>query len=59
MVVKYIVPAFVKALNEDDLKTARTYVWYYMDFKGVITTREGAANYFEVLAKMNFKYAIK
>jgi hypothetical protein len=57
--VKDIVLAFIKAVNDDDLTTARSFVWDHMIFTGVLSTRNGADNYFEDLGKMQFKYDIK
>jgi len=56
---KDIVLAFIKALNIDDLVTARTCVWDNMTFTSVLSNRKGADNYFEDLTKMQFKYDIK
>lgn len=54
-----IVLKFLKALNDEDFKTARTFVANDMKFEGVMGSRDGADAYFADMEKMKFKYDIK
>lgn len=54
-----IVLDFIKALNKEDYKKARTFLSDYVIFTGVLTSRNGAANYLQDLERMKIKYAIK
>ena len=51
--------SFLKALNEEDFETARTFVTDDLRFEGVLGARDGAAAYFTDMERMRFKYAIK
>lgn len=54
-----VVISFVKALNEEDFKTARQYASDDMKFIGVLGSRDGADAYFKDMEKMKLKYDIK
>jgi limonene-1,2-epoxide hydrolase len=54
-----LVSSFIKALNEDDFATARSYVHDNFSFDGVLGTRNSADAYFKDMEKMHFKYDIK
>ena len=56
---KQTVLSFIKALNEEDFKTARKYISDDMQFIGVMGTRDGADVYIKEMEKMKFKYDIK
>ena len=56
---KGIVMACIKALNEEDFKTARKYVAEDFSFTGVLGSRNGAEAYFNDMKKMKLKYDIK
>lgn len=56
---KEIVLSCVKAINERDLKIARTYVSDDLQFRGAMGTGNGAQAYFEDMEKMKLKYDIK
>ena len=56
---KEIVLSCVKALNEEDFKTARKYMTEDFSFIGVLGSRDGAAAYFNDMEKMKLKYDIK
>ena len=56
---KEIVLSCVKALNEEDFKTARKYMTDDFSFVGVLGTRNGAEAYFNDIEKMKLKYDIK
>jgi len=56
---KEIVMACIKALNEEDFKTARKYVANDFSFTGVLGSRNGAEAYFADMEKMKLKYDIK
>jgi len=51
--------SFLKALNEEDFETARSFVTDDLRFEGVLGARDGAAAYFADMERMRFKYAIK
>jgi len=51
--------SFLKALNEEDFETARSFVTDDLRFEGVLGARDGAAAYFTDMERMRFKYAIK
>jgi ketosteroid isomerase-like protein len=51
--------AFVKALNNEDFKTARPYLNDDFTFDGVMGTRNGADNYFKDMEQMKLKYEAK
>jgi hypothetical protein len=55
---KEVVLSFVKALNNEDFSTARTYVNDNMSFKGVLGSREGSEAYFRDMESMRLKYDI-
>ncbi len=46
-------------MNEEDFKTARTYVNDDMEFEGVLASRNGAEAYFKDMEEMKMKYQIK
>jgi len=50
---------FLKALNDEDFKTARAFAADEMKFEGVMGSRDGAEAYFADMEKMRFKYDIK
>jgi limonene-1,2-epoxide hydrolase len=54
-----VVIAFLKAMNNEDFKTARQYARDDMQFVGVMGSRNGADVYFQDMEKMKFKYEIK
>lgn len=54
-----VVKAFIKAVNDEDFTTARTYVNDDLKFEGVMGSRDGAETYFNDMKRMKFKYAIK
>jgi limonene-1,2-epoxide hydrolase len=54
-----LVSSFIKALNEEDFETARSYVHDDFSFDGVLGKRNGADAYFKDMEKMRFKYDIK
>ncbi|MBA4140531.1 MAG: hypothetical protein H0X70_08510 [Segetibacter sp.] len=56
---KEIVTSFVESLNNEDFKTAKTYVSDNMTFVGVLGSRNGAEAYFKDMKKMKLKYEIK
>jgi len=56
---KEIVLSCVKALNDEDFKTARKYMTEDFSFVGVLGTRNGAEAYFNDMEKMKLKYDIK
>ena len=56
---KEIVMCCVKALNEEDFKTARKYMTEDFSFIGVLGSRDGAAAYFNDMENMKLKYDIK
>jgi len=56
---KEIVLSLVKALNEEDFKTARKYTTEDFSFAGVLGSRNGAEEYFSDMEKMKLKYNIK
>ena len=56
---KEIVMSCVKALNEEDFKTARKYTTEDFSFVGVLGSRNGAAAYFNDMEKMKLKYDVK
>jgi limonene-1,2-epoxide hydrolase len=56
---KEIVTSCIKALNEEDFKTARKYVTDNFSFVGVLGSRDGADAYFNDMEKMKLKYDIK
>jgi len=56
---KETVLSFVNSLNEEDFKTARSYVSDDMTFAGVLGSRNGAEAYFKDMEKMKLKYEIK
>src|SRR5688572_26940784 len=56
---KEVVMNFVKALNAEDFKTARSYAHDQMKFIGVIGQRDGADAYFQDMERMKLKYDIK
>jgi len=58
-VAKAIVLAFLKAMNEEDFKTAKQYVNDDLKFIGVMGTRDGGGVYIADMEKMKFKYDIK
>src|SRR5262245_26387927 len=56
---KEAVLSFLKALNEEDFETARTYVDDNMSFNGVLGSRDNADAYFKDMKHMKFKYEIQ
>jgi limonene-1,2-epoxide hydrolase len=54
-----LVSSFIKALNEEDFATARSYVHDNFSFDGVLGARDSADAYFKDMEKMRFKYDIK
>jgi limonene-1,2-epoxide hydrolase len=56
---KEVVMSFLKALNDEDFKTARSYVSDNMSFLGPLASREGAEAYFKDMERMRLKYEIK
>ncbi|HSD05858.1 nuclear transport factor 2 family protein [Flavobacterium sp.] len=56
---KEIVLSFIKAINEEDFKTAKTLVSDDMKFEGVLASRNGATAYFDDMEKMKMKYDIQ
>ena len=59
MNAKETVLSLVKALNEEDFKTARTFVSDPFTFEGVLGSRNGLDAYFRDMEKMRLKYNIK
>ena len=57
--VKEFVLSFIKALNREDFKAARTYVSDDMKFVGVLGSRDSADAYFKDMERMKLKYHIK
>ena len=55
---KETVLSLVKALNNEDFDTARTYADDSMTFEGVLGSRNGADAYFEDMRHMKMKYHI-
>ncbi|MEO6549124.1 MAG: nuclear transport factor 2 family protein [Ferruginibacter sp.] len=55
---KEVVLAFVKSINEEDFKTAKTYASESMSFMGVLGSRNGSEAYFDDMKKMLLKYNI-
>jgi len=53
---KEIVMSLIKALNEEDFKTARKYVSDDFSFAGVLGSRDGGDVYFDDMKKMKLKY---
>lgn len=53
-----VVLSCIRALNQEDYKTARKYMAEDMVFEGVLGSRNGAEAYFRDMEKMRFKYAI-
>ena len=53
------VQAFLKALNDEDFKTARGYVNDCLKFIGVMGSRDGGDTYINGMEKMKFKYEIQ
>ena len=53
------VKGFLKALNDEDFKTARTYLTDDMKFIGVMGKRDDGDAYMTDMEKMKFKYGIK
>lgn len=56
---KEVVMSFVKALQNEDFKAARSYVNDTMSFLGPLASREGAEAYFKDMERMRLKYDIK
>jgi len=56
---KEIVMSCIKALNDEDFKTARKYMTDDFSFKGVLGNRNGAEAYFNDMEKMKLKYEVK
>ncbi len=56
---KEIVLLFIKALNNEDFKTARNYADEGVRFEGVLGSRDGADVYFKDMEQMKLKYDIK
>jgi hypothetical protein len=56
---KAIILACIKALNEEDFDTARTYASDDMTFVGVLGSRDSAQAYFDDMRKMKLKYDVK
>lgn len=56
---KDVVNTFLKAMNEEDYRTARSYTTDDFIFIGVMGTRNGADAYFKDMEHMRFKYDIK
>jgi limonene-1,2-epoxide hydrolase len=53
------VKGFLKALNDEDFKTARNYLTDDVKFIGVMGARDGGDVYIADMEKMKFKYDIK
>ncbi|MDP4151791.1 MAG: nuclear transport factor 2 family protein [Bacteroidota bacterium] len=51
--------SFIKALNAEDFKMARSFVHPDLTFIGVLGTRHGADAYFADMEKMKLKYEIE
>ena len=56
---KETVLSFIKALNEEDFKTARKYANEDLAFVGVLGSRNGAEAYFSDMERMKIKYSIQ
>lgn len=56
---KDVVLALINAINNEDFKTARTYVTNDMKFIGVLGSRDSADAYFSDMEKMKLKYDVK
>jgi ketosteroid isomerase-like protein len=56
---KEIVLSFVEALNNEDFKSARSYISDDLAFKGVMASLNGGDNYMKDMGKMKIKYAVK
>jgi hypothetical protein len=56
---KDVVNSFIRLLNEEDFRTARTYTHDDFSFIGVLGTRDGAEAYFKDMEHMRLKYDIK
>jgi len=54
-----VVMSFIKALNNEDFKTARSFVRDDMSFEGVLGSRAGAEAYFKDMERMKIKYNIR
>lgn len=54
-----VVLACVRAINDEDLATARKYVSDDFSFVGVLGARNGADAYFKDMEKMKLKYHIR
>jgi ketosteroid isomerase-like protein len=53
------VKSFLKALNDEDFKSARNYLADDVKFVGVMGARDGGDTYIADMEKMKFKYDIK
>ena len=56
---KEVVMSYLKALNDEDFKSARTFVSDNMSFLGPLASVEGAEVYFKDMERMRLKYNIK
>jgi hypothetical protein len=56
---KDIVMSYVKALNDEDFKTARQYVSDNLSFAGPLATLNEADAYFKDMERMRLKFEIK
>jgi len=56
---KTIVLSFIKALNDSNFNTARTYLADNLVFQGVLGARNSADEYMNDMRKMKFKYAVQ
>jgi hypothetical protein len=56
---KELVISCIKALNEEDFNSARSYMSNDFKFEGVLGSRDSAEAYFEDMKKMKLKYRIK
>lgn len=56
---KEIVMAFLKSINDQDFRAARSYVTDNLSFVGVLGTRDGSDAYFKDMEQMRLRYDIK
>jgi predicted ester cyclase len=56
---KEVVMSFVKALNNEDFKTARSYVRDNMSFLGPLASLNSAEAYFKDMERIRLKFDIK
>lgn len=56
---KVVVLSFIKALNQEDFKTAHGFLASDMKFEGVMGSRNSADAYIGDMERMKFKYDVK